>query len=236
MKRSSFTIEGLPAIRWGEVSDKLFIAVHGASGSKDDEGITIFAEEAVRKGYQVLSFDLPEHGDRKGENYLCNVQNGVRDLTVIGAYAQNISTHLSLFACSLGAYFSLLAYRDCPFEQCLFLSPIVDMQRIIENMMRRFNVSEDQLRREKEIETPIGRTLYWDYYSYVKSHPIDAWGRPTAILYGSEDDTSEFLAISEFAERYRCRLSVLEQGEHYFHTDEQLQYLRRWLRDIILPV
>jgi uncharacterized protein len=235
MRRINLTIEGIPAVRWGEPSDKLFLAIHGARGSKDDAGIITFAEEAGLKGYQILSFDLPEHGDRKGEDYPCIVQNGVRDLTVIGAYAHTISTQLKLFACSVGAYFSLLAYRDWPLEQCLFLSPIVDMQRIIQNMMGRFNVSEDRLRREKEIETPIGRTLDWDYYGYVKSHPIDAWDKPTAILYGSDDDTSESQVVSEFAERYHCRLRVLEHGEHYFHTDEQLQYFRRWLRESILP-
>ena len=48
---------------WGEPSDRLFIAVHGNMSSKDDDAIVIFAEEATDKGYQVLSFDLPEHGE-----------------------------------------------------------------------------------------------------------------------------------------------------------------------------
>jgi len=65
MKKAHFTIESIPAILWGEPSEKLFIAVHGNMSSKDDEGIVIFAEEAINKGYQALSFDLPEHGDRK---------------------------------------------------------------------------------------------------------------------------------------------------------------------------
>ena len=236
MIRHDLTIEGIPAILWGEPCEKLFIAVHGNMGCKDDPGIVIFAEEAILKGYQVLSFDLPEHGERKGNDYACKVQNCVRDLAVTAAYAQTISTDQSLFACSLGAYFSLLAYRDLPLEQCLFLSPLLDMERIIQNMMGTFDVSEDRLRTEKEIETPTGQTLDWDYYCYVRSHPIDLWDKPTAILYGSADQITEFDVVSEFAKRYHCALRVLEDGEHYFHTDEQLRYFRQWLSERILPL
>lgn len=234
MIKTSFTIEGIPAVLWGKPSDRLFIAVHGNMSSKDDEVIVILAEEAIRKGYQVLSFDLPEHGERKNEVYACNVQNCVRDLTSIMGYAQTISSNISLFACSMGAYFSLLAYKELPLEQCLFLSPVLNMERIINNMMKWFNVSEDRLKAEKEIATPIGQTLSWDYYSYVKSHPIDTWNKSTVILYGSEDDISEFDVVSGFANRYHCKLNVLEHGEHYFHTDEQLHCFKQWLRENIL--
>lgn len=100
-------------------------------------------------------------------------------------------------------------------------------------MMTWFNVSEDRLKAEQEIETPIGQKLYWDYYCYVKSHPIDKWNQTTAILYGSNDNLCEFDVVSEFAKRYHCKLNVLKDGEHYFHTDEQLDYFRQWLKDNI---
>ena len=236
MIKTNLMIQGIPAILWGEPSAKLFIAVHGNMSSKDDDAIVVFAEEATAKRYQVLSFDLPEHGGRKDEDYACKVQNCVRDLTIIMNYARTISNNISLFACSMGAYFSLLTYRDLPLEQCLFLSPVLNMERIINNMMSWFNVSEDRLKVEKEIETPIGQTLYWDYYCYVKSNPIDTWDKPTAILYGSDDNLSEFDVVSDFVERYHCKLHVLEHGEHYFHTDEQLRYFRQWLGDTIFQV
>jgi alpha-beta hydrolase superfamily lysophospholipase len=169
MKKDHLLIERIPAILWVEPSDKLFIAVHGNMSSKDDSVIVIFVEEAIDKGYQVLSFDLPGHGERKGEDDVCKVENCVRDLTVIMAYAQTIASNINVFACSMGAYFSLLAYRDLPLEQCLFLSPILNMERIINNMMAWFNISEDRLELEKKIETPIGQPLYWDYYCYVTS-------------------------------------------------------------------
>ncbi|MGG4196494.1 alpha/beta hydrolase [Paenibacillus jamilae] len=230
MIKNNLKIENIPAILWGDKTDKLFVVVHGNMSNKADDSIIVFAEEATAAGYQVLSFDLPQHGDRKDEPYLCNVQNCVQDLNTIMTYAKSLSNHISLFACSMGAYFSLLAYSHEPLKQCLFLSPVVNMERIINNMMTWFNVSESRLKIEKEIATPIGQTLYWDYYCYVKEHPIVAWNIPTSILYGSEDNVCEFDVVSEFNKRFNCNLQVMENGEHYFHTEEQLQVFRQWLK------
>jgi pimeloyl-ACP methyl ester carboxylesterase len=228
--RKNLMIEGIPSILWGEGSDKLFIAVHGNMSRKDDDAIAVFAEEAVYKGYRVLSFDLPEHGDRADENYPCMVWNCVSDLSSVMSYARTLSDNISLFACSMGAYFSLLAYKDQPLEQALFLSPVLSMERIILNMMTWAGISEERLKTEKEIKTPAGETLYWDYYSYVKSNPVERWDVPTSILYGSDDNICQYDVISEFVKRFNCSLQVLEHGEHYFHTNEQLRYFREWVK------
>ena len=65
MKIEKHRIDYIPAILWGENSGKVLIAVHGNMSHKEDEVIRILAEKMVPKGYQVLSFDLPEHGERK---------------------------------------------------------------------------------------------------------------------------------------------------------------------------
>ena len=65
MKTERININNIPSIIWGEKSNKVFIAVHGNMSNKEDEVIKILAEKVVEKGYQVLSFDLPEHGERK---------------------------------------------------------------------------------------------------------------------------------------------------------------------------
>lgn len=222
-----FNIGNIPAILWGEKSDQVYIAVHGKMSCKEEaEG---FAKKAVPRGYQVLSFDLPEHGDRKEENYPCNVRNGVRDLEVIGQYVRQNWREIGLFASSLGAYFSLLAYRDLPLFKCLFLSPVLDMERLIQNMMLWFNVKEEELRERKEIPTPMGETLSWDYYSYVKEHPVVQWDKPTAILYGSEDNLTEREVVENFTKSFGCELTVLQGSEHYFHTQEQVEFSERWV-------
>lgn len=67
MKIDRLNIENIPSIIWGEKSSKIFIAVHGNMSNKEDEVIRILAEKVVSNGYQLLSFDLPEHGERKND-------------------------------------------------------------------------------------------------------------------------------------------------------------------------
>ena len=110
------------------------------------------------------------------------------------------------------------------------------MERIIHNMMGWFDISEDKLRTEKEIVTPIGRTLYWDYLSYVKANPILTWNTPTAILCGAKDDTCELETIISFVERFDAALQIMEQGGHYFHTKEQLTFFKQWCNNSIKTV
>jgi len=74
LKKEVLNIEGIPAILWGEKSNNIYIYAHGKMSSKNDaQG---FAKKAEAKDFQVLSFDLPEHGERKDENYPClNARN-----------------------------------------------------------------------------------------------------------------------------------------------------------------
>lgn len=235
MKIDRINISNIPSIIWGEKSNRVFIAVHGNMSNKEDEVIKILAEKVTSNGYQVLSFDLPEHGERKDNtNYLCKVQNCVNDLKLIMEYAKANYEEINLWACSMGAYFSLLAYKNENIEQCIFLSPVVNMKVIIDNMMLWSNTTENELREKQEIKTDFGQTLYWDYYLYVKENPITNWNKKTYILYGNEDNMQDENIIKNFSENFSCKLSILEDGEHYFHTEKQLDYYKNWLSKTII--
>lgn len=83
MKTKQITIENIPAILWGEDSEQIILAVHGNMSSKSDTWISILAELSNQKRYQVLSFDLPKHGDRKEELTPCKVQNCLLEMKKI---------------------------------------------------------------------------------------------------------------------------------------------------------
>lgn len=230
MKKERIKINKIPSIIWGEKSQKVFIAIHGNMSNKADEVIKILADEVVKKGYQVISFDLPEHGERKTDTkYLCKVQNCVNDLKQIMEYAKTNYTEINVWACSMGAYFSLLAYIGEKISKCIFLSPVVNMRIIIENMMLWNNTTENELKEKQEIKTNFGQILYWDYYVYVKENPITNWDTKTYILYGNKDNMQDENIIKKFSNNFNCELTILENGEHYFHTKEQLDYYRKWL-------
>lgn len=133
-----------------------------------------------------------------------------------------------LIANSIGAYFAMLSLAEKNISQALFISPIVDMEKLIMDMMKWLNITEDELKSKKEVETEFGETLSWEYLSYVKNHPI-RWNVPTSILYGEKDNLTFQETITKFAEQIGATLTIMKNGEHWFHTDEQLKFLDTWV-------
>lgn len=137
-----------------------------------------------------------------------------------------------LIANSIGAYFAMHALADQKVERAFFVSPIVNMERLISDMMTWANVTEEELQEKREIETSFGETLSWDYLCYVRDNPI-VWHTPTDILYAGRDGLTSYETISKFAGEASASLTIMEDGEHWFHTEEQLAFLDDWLRSKI---
>lgn len=180
---------------------------------------------------QVLSFDMPEHGNHKNESILCKPPVCIEELSDVLDYAESGWTEICLFAVSLGAYFSLLACQGRTISHAWFLSPVVDMERLTHDMMGWFKISKTRLEAEGTIPTPMGQTLYWDDYCYVRSHPVDCWPFHTDILRGTEDNLVAAETVAAFAERFSCRMRIVEGAGHWFHTPEDMDRLFRWLRE-----
>ena len=137
-----------------------------------------------------------------------------------------------LIANSIGAYFAMNALREKKVERAFFVSPIVDMEKLISDMMLWANVTEQELRERQVIPTSFGETLSWEYFCYVRAHPI-VWNTATEILYAGKDNLTSYETISRFARETHASLTVMEDGEHWFHTGEQLAFLDAWLKSVI---
>ena len=137
-----------------------------------------------------------------------------------------------LIANSIGAFFSMSALAETNISQAMFISPIVNMERLITDMMMWANVTEKELQSKQEIPTEFGETLSWEYLCYVRKHPIK-WSIPTCILYGGKDHLTNRETVSEFAHRIGADLAVMEDGEHWFHTDKQMKVLDHWVRNSV---
>ena len=135
---------------------------------------------------------------------------------------------LTLIANSIGAFFCMSSLKEIPIDKAYFISPVVDMEKLIGNMMLWAGVTERELAEKTEIPTDFGETLSWNYLTYVREHPI-SWSVPTRILYGEHDNLTSAKTISDFAKRIGAELTVMPNGEHWFHTEEQMQFLDRWI-------
>ncbi len=227
--RNKIDINGIPAIIWGTPAKQLYLYIHGQGGNKEEA--ERIAEVFCKHGYQVLSLDLPEHGERKDEQNSFDPWHIVPELKSVMKFARNQWERISIFANSIGAWFSMLSFDSSELEHCLFVSPVLDMKRLILDMMKWADVSMERLEQEKLIETSSGQTLSWEYLQFTNSHPIEDWNTPTKILYAGNDALICYDSVKEFADRFQCSLTVMENGEHWFHTEEQLEFLRGWVEE-----
>ncbi|MCQ2431816.1 MAG: alpha/beta hydrolase [Clostridia bacterium] len=203
---------------------KALIYIHGKGGNVGESShyAPLFPE------YEILGFDYhaetPWEAKAEFEHYFA-------------ACAKQYDA-FSIVANSIGAYF-LLHTMDamgdssvCALPEAVYLiSPVVDMEHLISSMMLWAGVDEARLRTEKEIPTDFGEVLSWEYLSYVKEHPIRMNNGcvPTAVLWGSSDNLVPEDVIRGLAKCSGAELTIYPGGEHWFHTEEQMAFLDRWI-------
>ena len=192
----------------------LIIYIHGKGGNADEA----LHYKSLFPDSDVIGFDYksntPWDAKKEFSDYFDSVANGYDEVCLI--------------ANSIGAFFSMNALSQKPIKKAYFISPMVNLEKLICNMMMWADVTEDTLREKKEIATDFGETLSWEYLCYVRENPIE-WKIPTQILYGSTDNLTTLKTMQEFANKVGATITVMEGGEHWFHTDEQMQFLDRWI-------
>lgn len=194
---------------------KAVIYVHGKNGSY------LEAEQYKKNcvGFDLIGVDYNEYLPWIVQNQIKLVYDEVKKKY----------DRIFLLANSIGAYFAMLSLQECNIKRALFISPILDMEQLILDMMGWANVSEKDLCEKGEISTNFGETLSWRYLCFVRNNPI-TWRIPTRILYGSNDNLTSRETVDRFMQNHNADLTVMENGEHWFHTDEQLSYLNEWMR------
>lgn len=153
------SLEHIPAVIWGVPSSKVYLYVHGQGGNKEEAAD--FAEIVCRYGFQTLSIDLPGHGERKDEKAAFLPWEVVPEIQSVMECAKKQWQSVSLYANSIGAWFSMQSLASEPLQNCMFVSPVIDMVQLIQKMMGWANVTEEQLKIEKIISTSFGQTLSW---------------------------------------------------------------------------
>lgn len=193
---------------------KAILYIHGKGGSH------LEAEQYKKNclGFDVIGIDYEVSFPWIVQNKIQSVYDEV----------QKEYDQILIIANSIGAYFAMHTLQNCEIEKALFISPILDMERLILDMLGWANVSEKDLCEKGEIPTDFGETLSWDYLCFVREHPIK-WNVPTEILYAGKDNLTSRQTVDLFIKSHNASLTVLENGEHWFHTDAQLSFLNQWM-------
>ena len=194
----------------------MILYLHGQGGSAAESG----HYKPLFPGYAVVGLDYRTFTPR---------ETGAEILAAVAKLKDRYDS-IDLIANSIGAYFSMSAGIDAMVQKAYFISPIVNMEKLITDMMQWANITEEDMKTNGIIYTAFGENLSWEYLCYVRSHTI-SWNVPAEILYGSRDDLTSPETIREFADRHHADLTVMEGGEHWFHAEEQMAFLDKWIRE-----
>ena len=197
----------------------VIVYVHGKGGNAEEAN---YYRKFFNDDFDIIGFDYKSENPWDAKSEFSDYFD-----SITSEYNKTI-----LIANSIGAYFSLISLADKKIEKAMLISPIVDMERLILDMMTRANVSEEELSIKKEIETPFGETLSWEYLSYVRKNPIH-WNIPTGILYAEKDNMTSISTITDFSKKINANITVMPGGEHWFHTKEQMDFLDNWIKSNI---
>ena len=214
LKQALRTTDGLEFAK-GHIMKNAVIYIHGKGGSIKEA----FHYRSLFTDSDVMGFDYkarsPWEAKKEFPGYfdcICRDYEFVR-----------------IVANSIGAFFAMSALSEMRIEKAYFISPVVNMENLIANMMTWANVTEEELRDKGEIDTSFGETLSWEYLCYIREHPVH-WTAPTHILYGAKDNLTPLETISAFANQIGATLTIMENGEHRLHTEEQMRFIDDWIQ------
>ena len=193
------------------------IYIHGKYGTVEEaEYYKKFFNEADIIGFEYTS-EYPWDFQKEFSNFIDNIYIKYKKISII--------------ANSIGAYFTMLSLTNKNIEKAFFISPVVDMEKLITDMMFLENITEEELYKKKKIKTSFGETVSWDYLTFARKNPIE-WNIPTYILYGENDDLTSYETILNFTNKSKANLTIMKGGEHWFHTDEQIEFLNNWIKNL----
>lgn len=195
---------------------KAVIYIHGKGGNAGEaEHYRSFFPDSDVIGFDYVS-QFPWDAQIEFQKYFQGIKKKYDNVTVI--------------ANSIGAYFALVSLSEVKISKAFFISPIVNMEKLIQDMLCWSGETEESLKEKGEIPTDFGETLSWNYLSWVRSHPIN-WKIPTDILYGEKDNMQSLDTIWEFEAKTDSIVTIMENGEHWFHTMEQMKFLDLWIQN-----
>ena len=221
-------LDGIPALRWGKPGGRAVVGVHGQFSNKLDPVMAQCGEVIASRGDQLITFDLPTHGDRRDDKVF-NAMVTSPEVRAFAQLARSQSTEVGLLASSIGAYFSLCDTPTGTFERAWLVSPLIDLEYYIRDVMAEYSVTDEQLEAETVIDTPRA-VLEWPYLRFVEEHParLDI---PSWTIRGDQDEVVPLDALSRFVSAPGVELVQIEGGQHFLGQPPHLETVVAWFKE-----
>lgn len=215
MEVRTFPIGDIPAILFGPASARVYLFLHSEGGQKEDA--EEFGKIAAAHGWQTLAVDIPRQSGTDGQALYPGIM--ISELRKVYQYLSKNWRQIAVRADGLNAWYVMMALHDKPLEQCLFVSPVLDVQSAIDYAVQSDSTQTDQIPPD-EIE------LAAEYRIYAEQSPLCKWRVPTEILFAAGD--VNVWSVGDFGEPNPCKLTIEQNCGRAFAEPEERERLRAW--------
>lgn len=132
---------------------------------------------------------------------------------------------------SIGAFYTYEYLSEFNIKHAFFISPIASMAKILFDYIWTGKVNKEELKEKKFITLEDGTVFSYDFYKKYSSNDYHAkWDVSTDILYGKADNLVYIENIADFLSAHpNTKLTIKSGSEHYFHTDEEKEFIKNWI-------
>lgn len=198
--------------------ESCIVYIHGLFGnSKEADFYSFYTSK-----YDVIGLDYKDGNPWEVKEKI------VKEFTEISSRYKEVY----VIANSIGAFYTYMYLSTFNIKKAFFISPLVNMKQVIEGLMKKNSISLERLENEKFIALDNGQVLSYDFYKSLNDS--DSWNVKTQILYGEKDKIVDQKSIFNFISNHNASLTVMKNGEHYFHTPGQLKFIKKWINEYLL--
>ena len=194
---------------------KAYIYVHGKYGSSEEAPFyKDYLEEEVI-GFSYLDDESPYLIKERLRSLFDELKKSYDEVNVI--------------ANSIGCYYAYVSLYDKEVNKTMFISPFVHLEKYIDMVMTKFNISLSKLEEEKHIVLECYEPLDYIFYKFVKENKVK-YQKKINVIYGLEDNLVSYDNIDSFTKENDVILTTVEKGKHFFKDDFEIKALKEWLR------
>ena len=222
----------------GENNDVL-VAIHGFTGSKRSSSNKVIGEALSREGFDVITFDLPRHGDNSKDTPI-RYSECIETLKIVDSYVKENykGKRISYIATSYGGYLLLNMLNDTNYEyhKIILRVPAIFIDEVFSNVIFKDNIST--LKDGNILDVEGIKIDEYYYNELLNNRLIDKYSNNTRflnIIQGKKDDTVDYLKNEIFYEnncKDNYKIYYFENSGHSFKTEEEHNALLKVIREI----
>ena len=210
---------------------KVIIAIHGFGSNKESSTITALSAVLKENNIGLIAFDLPTHGECKYNYKKLRINACLKRIKSVEKYLRGIfSGEIGFFASSFGAYLTMLYLEKYKgkYSDIILRAPALNMVKPLTNNLEKTTTIQD-FKKNKKATVVTKKEIYVSYNFYVdllKNNIFDKTAMITNtinIIYGTKDITIDNNDIFKLAKIIDCNLFPIENADHRFKNDEDLQ-------------